>query len=56
MLFVQSDHLCCVFLQGNWTALHHAAGHGNSNVISLLLRNGANVNITTSVSYDTNTV
>ena len=45
--------MCCVFLQGNWAALHFAALNGSNNVISLLLSNGADVNIatTTVVSY-----
>ena len=46
MLLVWSDHLCCVFLQLNQTALHVAARSGNNNVISTLISNGANVNVT----------
>ena len=44
-------HLCCVFLQGKWTALHSAAMHGSNNVISTLIRNGAAVNVTDNLSY-----
>ena len=50
MLLVLSDHLCCVFLQNNWTALHYAAGNGSNNVISLLLSDGTKVNAVTNVS------
>ena len=46
----KSDHLCCVFLQANYTALHSAADNGSNNVIFLLLSNGAKVNAVTIVS------
>ena len=51
MLLVWSDHLCCVFLQYNWTALHEVALQGRDKVMSFLISSGANVNaVTTSVS------
>ena len=51
MLLVQSDHLCCVFLQNSDTALYYAAYCGSNNVISMLLSNGADVNVVNEVSY-----
>ena len=44
MLLVWSDHLCCVFLQNNSTALHHAAREGHNNVVTFLCSHGAGVN------------
>ena len=49
-LCILSDHLCCVFLQINQTALHEAARHGSYNITSTLIRSGANVNAITKVS------
>ena len=43
MLLEYHDYLCCVLLQGNWTALHYAAVYGKRNVINYLINNGARV-------------
>ena len=46
----QSDHLCCVFLQLNETALHLAADGGHYNVVTFLCNQGAVVDKIDNVS------
>ena len=55
-LLVQSDYLCCVFLQKNCTALHLAAMKGYNEVIDYLIQCGAAVNAVDEVSYYHNNV
>ena len=51
MLLEYHDHLCCVLLQHNWTALHYAALYGKNNALKYMIDHGARVDdVTTIVS------
>ena len=54
MLLEYHDHLCCVLLQENRTALHYAAMYGKNNALKHLIDHGARVDdVTKNVSYYT---
>ena len=51
MLLEYHDHLCCVLLQDNSTALHFAAYDGKNNALKYVIDHGARVDdVTTMVS------
>ena len=41
--------LCCI--QRQWTPLHLAARDGHTEIVDLLVKNGADINIKDNVSY-----
>ena len=50
MLLEYHDHLCCVLLQFNYTALHIAAMYGKNNILQHLNEQGARVDDVDTVS------
>ena len=46
-----SDSRMCYILQRGWTALHKAAEKGHLAIVTLLISNGCDINITNEVSH-----